>query len=111
MTGAVSVSNLNVTDESGSVLIEDADFTLPIDGITAAIGPLGSGAGAMANVLAGLTEPTSGRVRLNDTSITDLPQSIRGRRFAYAGSEAYLPQSSILDSLLYVSKHRALANP
>ncbi len=108
LTGAVSVSNLNVTDESGSVLIEDADFTLPIDGITAAIGPLGSGAGAMANVLAGLTEPTSGRVRLNDTSITDLPQSIRGRRFAYAGSEAYLPQSSILDSLLYVSKHAPL---
>ena len=108
LTGSVSVSNLNVTDESGSVLIEDADFTLPIHGITAAIGPLGSGAGAMANVLAGLMEPTSGRVRLNDTSVADLPQSIRGRRFAYAGSESYLPQSTILDSLLYVNKHAPL---
>ncbi len=108
LTGALSVSNLNVTDESGSVLIEDADFTLPIDGITAAIGPLGSGAGAMANVLAGLTDPTSGRVRLNDTSVGDLPQRIRGRRFAYAGNESYLPQSTILDTLLYVNKHAPL---
>ncbi len=108
LTGALTVSNLNVTDESGSVLIEDADFTLPINGITAAIGPLGSGAGAMANVLAGLTDPTSGRVRLNDMSVGDLPQRIRGRRFAYAGSESYLPQSTILDTLLYVNKHAPL---
>ncbi|MGI9363959.1 MAG: ABC transporter transmembrane domain-containing protein, partial [Rhizobiaceae bacterium] len=110
LTGAISVSNLNVTDESGTVLVEDADFTLPIDGITAAVGPLGSGAGAMANVLAGLIEPTGGRVRLNDTSISELPQSVRGRRFAYAGSESYLPQATILDSLLYVNKHAPLRN-
>lgn len=108
LTGSIQVSNLGVIDEAGTVLVEDADFTLPIDSITAAVGPLGSGAGATANVLAGLLDPTSGRVRLNDTSVSDLPQSIRGRRFAYAGSESYLPQSTILDCLLYVNKHAPL---
>lgn len=108
LEGAIEVSNLNVTDESGTVLIEEADFSLAIDGITAAIGPLGSGAGAIANVLAGLYEPTGGRVRINDKSLADLPQSIRGRRFAYCGSESYLPQATILDSLLYVNKHAPL---
>ncbi|MEP5178215.1 MAG: ABC transporter transmembrane domain-containing protein [Rhizobiaceae bacterium] len=108
LEGEVMVSNLSVTDESGTVLIEDADFALPINGITAAIGPLGSGAGAMANVIGGLMDPTGGRVRLNGKSVTELPQKIRGRRFAYVGSESYLPQLSILDSLLYVNKHAPL---
>ena len=108
ITGELSVSNLNVTDETGSTLVEDADFLLPINSITAAVGPLGSGAGAMASTLAGLMNPTSGRIMLNGSSLIDLPQSVRGRRFAYAGSESYLPQSTILDSLLYVNKHAPL---
>lgn len=110
LTGAISVSNLNITDETGSVLVEDADFALPINGITAAIGPLGSGAGAVANMLAGLVNPTSGRVKLNDDTLTELPQSVRGRRFAFAGSKSYLPQATLLDSLLYVNKHAPLAS-
>lgn len=108
LKGSIAVSNLNVIDETGSTLIEDADFELPINSITAAVGPLGSGAGATANTLAGLIDPTSGRIRLNGQSLNDLPQSVRGRRFAYAGSESYLPQSTILDSLLYVNKHAPL---
>lgn len=108
LEGDIQVSNLNVTDETGSVLIEDADFTLPIHGITAAIGPIGSGAGAVANTLAGLYTPTSGRVTLNGSAVADLPESIRGRRFAYAGSESYLPQNTLLDTLVYVTKHAPL---
>ncbi len=108
LQGAIAVSNLNVTDDSGTSLVEDADFTLPLDSITAAIGPLGSGAGAMANTLAGLNAPSSGRVTLNGNHLNDLPESIRGRRFAYAGSESYLPQATFLDTLLYVNKHAPL---
>ena len=108
LEGEIQVFNLNVTDETGSVLIEDADFTLPIKGITAAIGPIGSGAGAVANTLAGIHGPTSGRVTLNGDVMTDLPEAIRGRRFAYVGSETYLPQSTLLDTLLYVTKHAPL---
>lgn len=111
LTGNIEVSNLQVTDDTGSVLLQDADFTLPVDGITAAIGPLGSGAGVMSEALAGLVNPTSGRLRINGDSLTDLPQSVRGRRFAYAGSESYLPQMTLLDSLLYVNKHAPLTEP
>jgi len=108
LTGEIQVNNLNVTDETGSVLIEGANFTLPVNGITAAIGPLGSGAGAVANTLAGLYRPTSGRVTNNGEAVADLPESVRGRRFAYAGSENYLPQTTLLESLLYVTKHAPL---
>lgn len=108
LQGDLLVSNLTVDDDTGTVLVEDAEFTLPIRGITAALGPLGSGAGAIANTVAGLFVAKSGRMVLNDQPLTDLPQSVRGRRFAYAGSENYLPQSTLLDSLLYVTKHAPL---
>ncbi|MEM1316636.1 MAG: ABC transporter transmembrane domain-containing protein [Pseudomonadota bacterium] len=111
LTGTIEVSNLQVVDDTGSTLLQDADFSLPVDGITAAIGPLGSGAGVMSEALAGLLNPTSGRLRINDHSLTDLPQSVRGRRFAYAGSESYLPQMTLLDTLLYVNKHAPLTDP
>ncbi len=106
--GTIQVSNLKVVDESGSVQVEDADFSLPVDAITAVIGPLGSGAGAVASTLAGLHQPTSGRMMVDSKPLVGLPQAVRGRRFAYAGSESYLPQSSLLDALLYVNKHAPL---
>ena len=108
ISGAIEVSNLNIVDDTGSVLLEDADFTLPINSITAAIGPLGSGAGAMANTIAGLTSAASGRVMLNGEPIIEFPQSVRGRRIAYAGSESYLPQTTLFNTLLYVNKHAPL---
>ncbi len=105
LEGSIQVNNLVVTDDTGSILVQDADFDLPINGITCAIGSLGSGAGATADAIAGLLKPSSGRLTLNGDPLNDLPQSVRGRRFAYAGSDAYLPQGTLLDSLLYVNKH------
>lgn len=105
LEGAITVGNLSVLDDSGTVLVEDADFTQDINGITALVGPLGSGAGTVADTLAGIYNPTSGRLLICDRKVDDLPQAVRGRRFAYAGSESYLPQASLFDSLLYVSKH------
>jgi putative ABC transport system ATP-binding protein len=108
LKGDIQASNLQVLDESGTPLLEGADLKLPLNTIAAAVGPLGSGAGTLANVLAGLLQPSGGRLMHNGKHLTDLPQSVRGRRFAYAGSESYLPQSSLLDSLLYVNKHAPL---
>ncbi len=105
LSGEITVSNLTVIDDTGTALVEDADFTLGINEIACAIGPLGSGAGATADTLAGLMNPTSGRMSLNGRQLKDLPQRIRGRRFSYCGSDAYLPQSTLLDTLLYVNKH------
>jgi putative ABC transport system ATP-binding protein len=105
LSGEITVNNLNVVDDTGTALVEDADFTIQVNEIACAIGPLGSGAGATADTLAGLINPTSGRVLLNGRQLTELPQRIRGRRFSYCGSDAYLPQSTLLDTLLYVNKH------
>ncbi len=108
LTGTISVSNLGLVDDTGTAVLEDADFSMGVGDIIAVIGPLGSGAGAMVNTVAGLHDPTSGRLMIGDKRMQDLPQSIRGRRFAYVGSESYLPQASLFDSIVYVSKHAPL---
>ncbi|MDD9908962.1 MAG: ABC transporter transmembrane domain-containing protein [Ahrensia sp.] len=105
LTGTIVVSNLGVVDDTATVLLEDADFSMEVSDIVAAIGPIGSGAGTLANTIAGLQAPTSGRLMIADRKMQDLPEAIRGRRFAFAGSESYLPQSSLFDAIVYVSKH------
>ncbi len=108
LTGTISVSNLGLVDDTGTAVLEDADFSMQVDDIIAVIGPLGSGAGAMVNTVAGLHDPTSGRLMIGERRMQELPQSVRGRRFSYVGSDSYLPQASLFDSIVYVSKHAPL---
>ena len=108
LAGRIEVNDLTVTDDMGSVLIEDVDFDVGVDEITAAVGPLGSGAGEVANAIAGLYTPTAGRVLLNGEPLHELPEYVRGRRIGYAGSESYLPQMTLFDTLVYTRKHMPL---
>ena len=108
LKGKLEINDLTVSDEMGSVLIDDVDFDVAIDEITAAVGPLGSGAGEVANALAGLYTPTAGRVLLNGEPLNELPEYVRGRRLGYAGSESYLPQMTLFDTLVYTRKHMPL---
>ena len=108
LRGTIEVNDLTVADEMGSVLIEDVDFDLEVDEIVAAVGPLGSGAGEVANAIAGLYTPASGRVLIDGQPLNELPEYVRGRRFGYAGSESYLPQMTLFETLVYTRKHMPL---
>ena len=108
LKGTISVDDLTITDEMGSVLLEDVDFEVPVDAATAAVGPLGSGAGEVADAVAGLYAPTAGRVTINGEPVHELPEYVRGRRFGYAGSESYLPQMTLFETLVYPRKHMPL---
>ncbi|MEL6734991.1 MAG: ABC transporter transmembrane domain-containing protein [Pseudomonadota bacterium] len=105
LQGTLQSANVQVLDDSGSILVEDADFRMDVRDRVAVLGSIGSGSGAMANTLAGLNEPSSGRLTLNGSNLLDLPQYVRGRRLAYFSSDSYLPQTSVLEALLYVNKH------
>ena len=108
LEGEIEVVDLVLTDEMGSVLVEDVTFKISLDEITAAVGPLGSGAGGVAGALAGLHTPTSGRILFNGQPIHDMAEYVRGRRLGYAGSESYLPQMSLFETLVYTRKHMPL---
>ena len=108
LEGDIEMANVSAADEMGSPLLESVDFKVPIAGVTAAVGPPGSGAGAVTSTIAGLTTVSAGRVTIGGQSVHEMPEYVRGRRIAYAGSESYLPQMSLIDTLLYPNKHLPL---
>mgnify|MGYP001415155692 CR=1 FL=1 len=72
---AASATGLTKTYGSGDTAVHALDdVTLGIDAgrFTAVMGPSGSGKSTLMHLLAGLDTPTSGRVRLGETDLTDL---------------------------------------
>lgn len=109
LQGKIVVSNLVVSDESGSTLLEDVDLSFEIHDIISVVGPVNSGTEAMVNTLARLQNPSSGRILVNGRSLFDFPEAVTGRRMSYVSGDAYLPQESLENTLLYSLKHAPLA--
>ena len=106
ISGELSVSNLTLTDEDVK-LIDSASFTIALDQRVAIVGAGGSGKEEIALVLGRLIDPSGGRIDFGGKDIHALPESITGRRFAYAGATPFFISASINDNLLYGLKHRA----
>ena len=75
-------------DGPGAVTaLDDVSLGLRRGEFTAIMGPSGSGKSTLMHIMAGLDSPTSGRVWLGDTDITELPDSaltvLRRRRIGF----------------------------
>ncbi|MEO7123152.1 MAG: ABC transporter ATP-binding protein [Lacisediminihabitans sp.] len=84
------VSHLGKSYGSGSNLVtalDDVSIGLESSRFTAIMGPSGSGKSTLMHIMAGLDTPSSGRVWLGDTDITDLGDSqltiLRRRRVGF----------------------------
>jgi len=100
-----TLAGVGVVDETGARLLENVSLTIQPNERVAAVGPLNSGAETVAELLARLVHPTSGRVCLGETPLAELPEYLTGRRVGYLGSDTYLPPVSIRDALLYPISH------
>lgn len=105
ITGNISANNIAVIDDTGARLIERASLTVSRDEQIALVGGANSGAEIMAEVFARLQIPTSGAITIGDAHLNDLPESLTGRRIGYSAGDAFFPQGSVRDNLLYVLKH------
>ncbi|MBX3567757.1 MAG: ABC transporter ATP-binding protein [Rhizobiaceae bacterium] len=110
LTGALAAVNLSLTDDSGARLVERVSVQINPGESVAIVGAAGSGAEAFAESFGKLLWPESGRVAAGGIDIHELPESVIGRRFAYASSEAYLFQGTLRDNLLYGLKHAPLTS-
>ncbi len=103
--GDISVNNLSVTDYSGARLLDDLSFRMHLNDIVAVVGPAKGGTETLAEVLARLIAPTSGRIQIGGRSVKEWPEAALGRRLSYAASDTYFPQSTIADALLSGLRH------
>ncbi len=102
---AIEIKGLTITDDTGAKVLEPTDFTLSPGEWVAAVGELNAGAEAMAEAIASLIQPTSGRIKIGDQSLDAIPQSTTGRRIAYVGTDTYLRNTTLRDCLLHGLMH------
>lgn len=105
ITTPISLTNFSASDDSGARLLENITLDMRPGENVAVIGTAGGGTEALADAMVRLVWPEQGRVAVNGTDLLVLPESVTGRRTAYAAGDAHLFQGTILENLVYVLKH------
>ncbi|SUS03708.1 Multidrug transporter [uncultured Defluviicoccus sp.] len=108
LAGRIEALNLSVEEEGGVKLLDGASFRFDLGERVGFAGGSSSGASTAARVLARLTAPSAGTVRIGENELAQLSAAVIGRRMAYVGPNAALIQGTLRDNLLYGLKHRPL---
>lgn len=87
--GSIEAENLSVKD-GDMTLFKGVTMTMDMPGKMALLGGTGSGHSQLAEVMAGLRQPTSGTYRIAGRDISDLTEDELGRTIAYADAESYV---------------------
>lgn len=106
-------SSVNVTlvDEDGVRRLDGAALTIPAGSHTAIVGDVACGKSELAVVMAGLQEPTHGKVVVGGQDLAVLPWTVTGRRIGYVGAHTHLNNVSVGENLIYGLKYRLPALP
>jgi putative ABC transport system ATP-binding protein len=106
--GLLRVSGLSLAGEAGTKLVDGVSFEVGLDQHVAILGSHAAGAGELAQLLARLLAPSSGRIEVGGVDITNAAESVTGRALAYVGPSAYLFPTSVRDNIVYGLKHYPL---
>jgi len=105
---SLTAVNLTLSDDSGAPLLRHVSLEIKPGETVAIVGNSGSGAEALAEAFARLIWPEQGRITIDGKDILELPESVTGRRIAYAASDTYFFHGTLRDNLLYGLKHAPL---
>ena len=108
LSHALVASNLTITDDSGARALDHVSVEINLGETVAIVGPAGSGGEYLADAFGRMVWPDSGRVSIDGHDLLDLPESVTGRRIAYASSDTYFFHGTLRDNLLYGLKHAPL---
>jgi putative ABC transport system ATP-binding protein len=108
LTHALVATNLTISDDSGARVLDHVSVEIHPGETVAIVGESGSGGEYLAEAFGRLVWPDSGRVAIDGTDILELPESVTGRRMAYAGSDTYFFHGTLRDNILYGLKHAPL---
>ena len=97
----IELKNVTALDDAGFTLLDDVDLTIAPDQATAVIGPGASGKEALGLLFARQVTLKNGTIKTGDDDVLSLPESVAGRSFAYAGTDAYFFPVDLKENLLY----------
>ncbi len=105
----LALSAVTVTEDGRVKQLDTVTLTLTTDAKTAVIGGAGSGKDVLGQLLARLTLPTSGSIKIDGEDFVQMPEYMLGSRTSYVGQETYLFPLSVRDNLLFGLKHRPVS--
>ena len=104
----LTATNVSVEDHDGAVMLENVSVSVLAGESVAIVGDSSSGANILAQVFAGLTPPTQGKLMAGENSLASIPESITGRKISYVSADTYFFFGSVQQNLLYGLKHGPL---
>jgi ATP-binding cassette subfamily C protein len=84
-------------------IVEDLDLDLPAGTHLAVVGPSGIGKSTLANLVAGLAPPETGRVTVAGTAIAELPEPLLRTAIAVVPQESYTFTGTLRENLTYLA--------
>lgn len=100
---------VGVTQRFGDfTAVDDIDLAIPTGKLTTLLGPSGCGKTTSLRMLAGYTQPTSGRIMIAGSDATRLPPEKRGLGMVFQ-SYALFPHMSVAENVGYGLKLRKVA--
>ena len=102
----LALSGVTVSEDGRVKQLDSVTLNLPTDAKVAIIGSGGSGKDVLGQVLARITLPTGGSIKIGGEDFYRLPEYVLGARTAYIGQDTYLFPQSVRENLLFGLKHR-----
>lgn len=105
MTAANSiyVDGVGLTFPNGYVGLKSTSIEIEAGSFCTLLGPSGSGKTTLLRTIAGLASPTSGRIRIGERDVTDLPIQARNIGFVFQ-NYALFPHMSVAENIAYPLK-------
>lgn len=94
-------ANVVVEADEGIKPLDGANLTLHLPVHAAIVGGSGASREELARLLARQVIPRAGQVRLGNEDLTQLPDSVIGRRIGLVGADTYLASGTMRDALIY----------
>jgi putative ABC transport system ATP-binding protein len=105
----LALAGVTFSEDGRVKQLDGVSLTLPTCTKTAVIGGASSGKDVLGQVLARLTLPTGGSIKLDGKDFFQLPEYLLGARTGYIGQDTYLFPLSVRDNLLFGLKIRPVA--
>ncbi|MFN7106438.1 MAG: ABC transporter ATP-binding protein [Pyrobaculum sp.] len=103
----VKIEKLRKVYDSGVVAVDDVDLTIGDGEILAGLGPSGCGKTTLLRLVAGLEEPTSGRIYFDGRDVTMLPTQQRNTAIV-PQTWALWPHMTVFENVAYGLKLRKM---